>query len=68
MKQLKIKIKNMKRFYWNEDTLQYFKNIEFNERLNLMMDFVKNECDLENGESVQDLYNDLNKQVLEYKK
>ena len=58
----------MKRFYWNEDTLQYFKNIEFNERLNLMMDFVENECDLENGESVQDLYNDLNKQVLEYKK
>jgi len=33
-----------------------------------MMDFVKNECDLEDGESVQDLYNDLNKQVLEYKK
>ena len=58
----------MKRFFWNEDTLQYFKNIEFNERLNLMMDFVKNECDLENGESVQDLYNDLNRQVLEYKK
>ena len=58
----------MKTFYWNEETLQYFKNIEFNERLNLMMDFVKNECDLENGESVQDLYNDLNKQVLEYKK
>ena len=58
----------MKRFYWNEDTLQYFKNIEFNERLNLMMDFVKNECDLEDGESVQDLYNDLNRQVLEYKK
>ena len=57
----------MKRFYWNEDTLQYFKNIEFNERLNLMMDFVENECDLEDGESVQDLYNDLNKQVLEYK-
>jgi len=53
---------------WNEDTLQYFKNIEFNERLNLMMDFVKNECDLEDGETVQDLYNDLNKQVLEYKK
>ena len=60
--------KNMKRFHWNEETLQYFKNIEFNERLNLMMDFVKNECDLEDGESVQDLYNDLNKQVLEYKK
>lgn len=58
----------MKRFYWNEDTLQYFKNIEFNERLNIMMNFVENECDLENGESVQDLYNDLNRQVLEYKK
>ena len=58
----------MKTFYWNEETLQYFKNIEFNERLNLMMDFVKNECDLENGESIQDLYNDLNRQVLEYKK
>jgi hypothetical protein len=58
----------MKTFYWNEETLQYFKNIEFNERLNLMMDFVKNECDLEDGESVQDLYNDLNRQVLEYKK
>lgn len=59
----------MKRFYWNEDTLQYFKNIKFGkERINSMMDFVKNECDLEDGESVQDLYNDLNKQVLEYKK
>lgn len=60
--------KNMKRFHWNEETLQYFKNIEFNERLNLMMNFVKNECDLEDGESVQDLYNDLNRQVLDYKK
>ena len=58
----------MKMFYWNEETLQYFKSIEFNERLNLMMDFVKNECDLEEGETVTMLYNDLNKQVLEYKK
>lgn len=58
----------MKTFYWNEETLQYFKSIEFNERLNLMMDFVKNECDLEEGETVSMLYNDLNRQVLEYKK
>jgi len=58
----------MKTFYWNEETLQYFKSIEFNERLNLMMDFVKNECDLEEGETVTMLYNDLNRQVLEYKK
>ena len=58
----------MKTFYWNEETLQYFKSIEFNERLNLMMDFVKNECDLEEGETVTMLYNDLNKQVLEYNK
>ncbi len=58
----------MKRFYWNEETLQYFKSIEFNERLNLMMDFVENECDLEEGETVTMLYNDLNKQVLEYNK
>jgi len=58
----------MKTFYWNEETLQYFKSIEFNERLNLMMDFVKNECDLEEGETVTMLYNDLNRQVLEYNK
>jgi len=58
----------MKKFYWNEETLQHFKSIEFNERLNLMMDFVKNECDLEEGETVSMLYNDLNKQVLEYNK
>jgi len=58
----------MKTFYWNEETLQYFKSIEFNERLNLMMDFVKNECDLEEGETVSMLYNDLNRQVLEYNK
>lgn len=58
----------MKTFYWNEETLQYFKSIEFNERLNLMMDFVENECDLEEGETVSMLYNDLNRQVLEYNK
>ena len=58
----------MKTFYWDEETLQYFKSIEFNERLNLMMDFVKNECDLEEGETVTMLYNDLNRQVLEYNK
>ena len=58
----------MKMFYWNEETLQYFKSIEFNERLNLMMDFVENECDLEEGETVTMLYNDLDKQVLEYNK
>lgn len=58
----------MKTFYWDEETLEYFKNIEFNERLNLMMDFVENECDLEEGETVEMLYNDLNRQVLNYKK
>ena len=52
------------KFYWNQDTIEYFAKIEFNERFNKMFDFVKYECDLEEGESVQDLYNDLNRQVL----
>tara|TARA_R100001510_G_C7641888_1_gene199479 strand:- start:381 stop:740 length:360 start_codon:yes stop_codon:yes gene_type:complete len=61
------KLQKMKnKFHWNEDTIKHFASIEFNERLNKMFDFVKYECDLEEGESVQDLYNDLNRQVLEY--
>ena len=55
--------KNMKRFHWNEETLQYFKNIEFNERLNLMMNFVKNECDLEDNETFEELIENLLYQI-----
>ena len=51
------------KYHWNQDTIEYFAKIEFNERFNKMFDFVKYECDLEEGESVQDLYNDLNRQV-----
>lgn len=51
------------KFYWNQDTIEYFAKIEFNERLQMMFDFVKQECDLEKGESVKDLYDDLSTQV-----
>jgi len=56
----------MEKFYWDIETLRYFKNIESKERFNLMMEFVQNECDLEEGETYKMLYNDLKKQVQKF--
>lgn len=70
-KTLKIKIVKMKRFSWNKDTLEFFKELknenakEFYKKVN---DFVRYECDLEEGENVLDLEIDLINQVNELNK
>ncbi len=67
-KTLKIKIVKMKRFSWNKDTLEFFKELknenenEFYKKIN---NFVRYECDLEDGENVLDLEIDLINQVNE---
>lgn len=70
-KTLKIKIVKMKRFSWNKDTLEFFKELknenenEFYKKVN---NFVRYECDLEDGENVLDLEIDLINQVNELNK
>jgi len=55
----------MKKFHWNEDTLKFFKNEnEFYRKVN---EFVKYECDLEEGEYIEDLQTDIINQVIKYK-
>ena len=46
-------------FHWNDETLEYFENKDWREIWN----FVKNECDLEDGETYEMLANDLMKQT-----
>lgn len=58
----------MKRFYWNEDTLQYFKELKNqnkNEFYRKVNEFVKYECDLEENETYEDLQVDLINQINE---
>ncbi len=52
-----------KQFEWNEDTINYFTNLE---ELNGMshvskrvLEFVVNDCTLEDGETIEDLFNDI---------
>ena len=58
----------MKKFSWNKDTLEFFKKLknenakEFYKKVN---NFVRYECDLEDGENVLDLEIDLINQVNE---
>jgi hypothetical protein len=47
----------MKKFYWSLETLQYFKKNQKE-----IADFVKYECDLEEGETEEMLIEDLQKQ------
>ena len=52
----------MKEFTWNSDTIEYFKElytINENEYYSKIEEFVKYECDLEDGETHQDLMMDL---------
>jgi len=42
-------------FYWNDETIEYFKNKDWREIWN----FVKNDCSLEDGETYEMLANDL---------
>jgi len=61
---------NMKKFYWNEDTLKFFKELKSkneNEFYRKVNEFVKYECDLEEGEYIEDLQTDLINQVIKYK-
>ena len=56
----------MKRFKWNKDTLEYFKTInkEYPQFVGTEVRmFVKNDCDLEDGETYEDLVNDLINQI-----
>ena len=50
------------RFYWNEDTLEYFKEVytkNKNDYYREVKEFVKYNCHLEDGETYQDLMVDL---------
>ena len=52
----------MKEFTWNSDTIEYFKELyAINEKdyYRKIEEFVKYECDLEDGETHQDLTVDL---------
>ena len=61
--QLDIKATNMKEFTWNSDTIEYFKELYFtiptDDYYLKIEEFVKYECDLEDGETHQDLMVDL---------
>ena len=54
------------KFHWNEETLEFFKELknenekEFYKKIN---NFVRYECDLEDGENVLDLEIDLINQI-----
>ena len=56
---------NTRKFYWNEETLQYFYNNKHILKHNSIEEFVKNDCDLEEGETVEMLVNDIKKQLKE---
>jgi enoyl reductase-like protein len=53
----------MKEFTWNEETIDYFADLEelngWSHVAQRVLDFVTHECDLEDGETTQDLFNDL---------
>ena len=58
----------MKRFRWNEETLEFFKELKNkneNEFYRKVNGFVKYECHLEEGEYIEDLQEDLINQVNE---
>jgi hypothetical protein len=61
--QLDIKATNMKEFTWNEETIDYFAELyDLNGWAHVsqrVLSFVTHECDLEDGETTQDLFNDL---------
>jgi len=50
-------------YYWNEDTVDHFKFISNyshkSEVINAIKEFVDLNCTIEDGESEEDLYNDL---------
>ena len=54
-------------FYWDEDTIEYFKVESINqskeETIEKIKLFIELECYLEDGENAQDLINDLIKKI-----
>jgi hypothetical protein len=48
-------------FHWNDDTIEYFKELYSKDENNYreLWNFVKYECDLEDGETYEMLANDL---------
>ena len=59
----------MKRFTWNEDTLEYFRELkaegDYNKLKQEVWEFVSYSCHLEDGETYKDLFDDLFKQIHE---
>ncbi len=59
----------MKKFYWNEDTINHFKFLSNygyrNEVLVLVKEFVQADCSLEDGESKEELIIDLMNKIYE---
>jgi len=57
----------MKEFYWNPETIEYYVDLYDLNGFALVairvLDFVTNECSLEDGESVEDLFASLITQV-----
>ena len=59
----------IKKYHWNEDTLDYFNDLykesehKFYDKI---IEFVKYECDLEDGETYEDLMVDLIEQSKSY--
>ena len=57
---LRLNLSNME-FHWNDDTIEYFKELYSKDENNYreLWNFVKNDCDLEDGETYEMLANDL---------
>ena len=55
----------MKKLYWNPETLDYFKDFDEIEMLDEIAKFVWENCTLEEGETFEDLAQDILRQVKE---
>ncbi|QDP47121.1 MAG: hypothetical protein GOVbin40013_2 [Prokaryotic dsDNA virus sp.] len=59
-------MKTQKKFYWDEETLNYFKDQLVTKGYlsnSELWKFITFDCDLEDGETKEDLVNDLIKQI-----
>ncbi len=55
---------NTKNFYFNEDTIEYFKSMKSNDNVKQeIYEFVVNNCELEDDETYEDLSKSLCRQV-----
>jgi len=58
-----------KKYHWDPNTIEYFVDLYDldgeNHMFNRILEYVKYECQLEDGETHQDLISDLTDQVLE---